>query len=80
MNNNLYDMIFKRKSFHLFRNIGDEHIKEEELKDIEEYFKNINTNLYHKYSYYNFLYIFLSCTFKKSMFIIVGERMTIYDF
>ena len=23
MNNNLYDMIFKRKSFHLFRNIGN---------------------------------------------------------
>ena len=35
MNNNLYDMIFKRKSFHLFRNIGNEHITEEELKDIE---------------------------------------------
>ena len=35
MNNNLYDMIFKRKSFHLFRNIGNEHITGEEQKDIE---------------------------------------------
>ena len=38
MNNNLYDMIFKRKSFHLFRNIGNEHITDDELKDIEEQF------------------------------------------
>lgn len=38
MNDNLYNMIFKRKSFHLFRNIGNEHITEEELKDIEEKF------------------------------------------
>lgn len=30
MNNNLYNMIFKRKSFHLFRNIGNEHITDEE--------------------------------------------------
>ena len=37
MDNELYDMIFKRKSFHLFRNIGDEHITEDELKEIEEY-------------------------------------------
>ena len=35
MDNSLYDMIFKRKSFHLFRNIGDEHLTEDELKDIE---------------------------------------------
>ena len=40
MNNNLYDMIFKRKSFHLFRNIGNEHITEEEQKDIENEFNN----------------------------------------
>ena len=38
MNNNLYDMIFKRKSFHLFRNIGNEHITAVELEDIEEQF------------------------------------------
>lgn len=38
MHDKLYDMIFKRKSFHLFRNIGNEHITEEELKDIEEEF------------------------------------------
>lgn len=38
MDINLYDMIFKRKSFHLFRNIGNEHITDEEIKDIEEQF------------------------------------------
>ena len=41
MDNNLYDMIFKRKSFHLFRNIGNEHITLEELEDIENYFKKV---------------------------------------
>ena len=38
MDNNLYEMIFKRKSFHLFRNIGNEQISNEELKDIENEF------------------------------------------
>lgn len=38
MNNELYEMIFKRKSFHLFRNIGNEKISEEEFKDIENAF------------------------------------------
>jgi len=41
MDNGLYNMIFKRKSFHLFRNIGDEHITNDELKDIEDYFSKI---------------------------------------
>ena len=41
MNNNLYEMIFKRKSFHLFRNIGNEKITLEELKDIENKFKEL---------------------------------------
>ena len=40
MNDNLYEMIFKRKSFHLFRNIGNERITEQELKDIENEFNN----------------------------------------
>ncbi len=40
MNNDLYNMIFKRKSFHLFRNIGNEHITDEELKDIEKCFNS----------------------------------------
>lgn len=31
-------MIFKRKSFHLFRNIGNEHLTEEDLLDIERAF------------------------------------------
>ena len=41
MNKDLYDMIFKRKSFHLFRNIGNEHLTEEELKDIEKEFSKL---------------------------------------
>lgn len=38
MDNKLYDMIFKRKSFHLFRNIGSEYITDEEIKEIEKEF------------------------------------------
>ena len=34
MDKSLYEMIFKRKSFHLFRNIGNEKITKEELEDI----------------------------------------------
>ena len=41
MDNNLYDMIFKRKSFHLFRNIGNEHITDNELKEIEEHLNHL---------------------------------------
>ena len=33
-----YNMIFKRKSFHLFRNVGKEQITEEELAGIKEAF------------------------------------------
>lgn len=35
MDSTLYDMIYKRKSFHLFRNVGDEAITDDELKDIQ---------------------------------------------
>ena len=38
MNNELYDMIFRRKSFHLFRNTGDEHLSSEELSDLQKAF------------------------------------------
>ena len=38
MNNELYDMIFRRKSFHLFRNTGDEHLNSKELSDIQKAF------------------------------------------
>ena len=38
MNKDLYDMIFKRKSFHLFRNIGNDNISANEIKDIEKEF------------------------------------------
>ncbi len=41
MDNKLYEMIFKRKSFRLFRNIGNEKINDEELKDIENKFNNL---------------------------------------
>ena len=34
----LYSMIFKRKSFHIFRNVGDEKISDKEIKDIYEVF------------------------------------------
>lgn len=41
MNKDLYEMIFKRKSFHLFRNIGNERLTEEELKNIEKEFSKL---------------------------------------
>ena len=41
MDKELYNMIFKRKSFHLFRNIGNEHITDEEIKDIENQFSKL---------------------------------------
>jgi predicted DNA binding protein len=41
MDKKLYNMIFKRKSFHLFRNIGNEHLTEDELKDIEIEFSKL---------------------------------------
>ena len=33
MNNIFYEMIFKRKSFHIFRNVGSESIGEYERND-----------------------------------------------
>lgn len=41
MNEELYQMIFKRKSFHLFRNIGNERISADELKQIELYYHTL---------------------------------------
>lgn len=41
MDKNLFDMIFKRKSFHLFRNIGNEHITDNEIKEIENKFEKL---------------------------------------
>ena len=35
MTNNYYPMIFKRKSFHLFRNVGEEKLEASEITDIE---------------------------------------------
>lgn len=36
-----YDMIFKRKSFHLFRNIGNQHITDDEINDIYKIFNTL---------------------------------------
>lgn len=38
MDKGLYEAIFKRKSFHLFRDCGEERITQEELRQIEEDF------------------------------------------
>ena len=35
MNNDFYEMIFKRKSFHIYRNVGNESIGENELSEIQ---------------------------------------------
>lgn len=37
----LYQMIFKRKSFHLFRNIGNEKLSSKELEDIMEAYEQL---------------------------------------
>ena len=37
----VYDMIFKRKSFHLFRNIGEEKLTEEDLRQIRSAYEKI---------------------------------------
>lgn len=37
----LYQMIFKRKSFHLFRNIGDEKLSSKELEDIIDAYEQL---------------------------------------
>lgn len=63
INQDLYEMIFKRKSFHLFRNVGDKRLS---LKEIEDIKKTSTLKVYHykkrgkrgimpadKVSYYN---------------------------
>ena len=37
----LYQMIFKRKSFHLFRNIGNEKLSSKELEDIMKAYEQL---------------------------------------
>lgn len=39
MNEILYEMIFKRKSFHLFRNTGNQELSLSDLDDIKLEFK-----------------------------------------
>lgn len=45
VNSDLYDMIFKRKSFHLFRNVGDGVISLQEIENIKKAYKTF-TPLY----------------------------------
>ncbi len=42
MNEILYDMIFKRKSFHLFRGIGDGKISASELEEIKNFWRELS--------------------------------------
>lgn len=41
MNEELYQMIFKRKSFHLFRNAGNEMLSANELEQIEMHYRTL---------------------------------------
>ena len=41
INTELYEMIFKRKSFHLFRNIGELSITSSEIEKIQEVYKTL---------------------------------------
>ena len=45
INQVLYEMIFKRKSFHLFRNVGDKRLSIKEIEDIKKTYKTL-TPLY----------------------------------
>ena len=41
LNNDFYEMIFKRKSFHFFRNVGKESISEDELGAIQKAYSEL---------------------------------------
>lgn len=45
INGNLYGMIFKRKSFHIFRNVGGASLSEQELSEIHQAYREF-TPLY----------------------------------
>ncbi|MCQ2537786.1 MAG: nitroreductase [Lachnospiraceae bacterium] len=40
-NETMYKMMYKRKSFHMFRGLGDHAITQEELSEIEKMYKNL---------------------------------------
>ena len=42
MNDMFYEMIFKRKSFHIFRNIGNETIKNDEFDEIKKVYDSFD--------------------------------------
>ncbi|MBR4765723.1 MAG: nitroreductase [Clostridia bacterium] len=39
----LYEMIFKRKSFHIFRNVGNETISDDEINEIKKAYEEFNS-------------------------------------
>ena len=41
LNKELYSIIFKRKSFHLFRNIGNDSISANDIENIKEIYKTL---------------------------------------
>lgn len=43
MNDALYEMIFKRKSFHIFRNVGNETIGNDELDEIKKAYQTFRS-------------------------------------
>lgn len=43
MNNAFYEMIFKRKSFHIFRNVGDESISSDEIDEITKAYEEFSS-------------------------------------
>ena len=43
MNKELYKEIFRRKSFHTFMERNNDHISEEEIKDIYEAYKSFDS-------------------------------------
>ncbi|MCR4616463.1 MAG: nitroreductase [Clostridiales bacterium] len=43
MNDKFYEMIFKRKSFHIFRDLGDETISNDEINEIMNAYEEFNS-------------------------------------
>ena len=43
MDNKFYEDIFKRKSFHLFKNVGSDKIEQSELEEIKEAYKSFDS-------------------------------------
>ena len=61
MSDRFYEMIFKRKSFHVFKDVGDERISDEEVKEIALAYKQFSA---------------LDPTIKTAIRIVPGEETT----